>query len=110
MSGKGVQFEWDEVADLQHTETEERWFSIGCASNGARFRRDEDPTDIGPQINACRKPALSGGLTNNQPIEDSDIPAEIDFSKGVRGFHHIPAGATIWMPPPTKERVGILLR
>lgn len=23
------------VADLEHGETEERWFSIGCASNGA---------------------------------------------------------------------------
>jgi uncharacterized DUF497 family protein len=22
------------VADLEHSETEERWFSIGCASNG----------------------------------------------------------------------------
>jgi len=23
------------VADLEHTETEERWFSVGCAGNGA---------------------------------------------------------------------------
>jgi uncharacterized DUF497 family protein len=23
------------VADLDHSETEERWFSIGCAANGA---------------------------------------------------------------------------
>ncbi len=23
------------VADLEHSETEERWFSIGCAGNGA---------------------------------------------------------------------------
>jgi uncharacterized DUF497 family protein len=22
------------VADLQHSDTEERWFSVGCASNG----------------------------------------------------------------------------
>jgi uncharacterized DUF497 family protein len=63
VSGRQFQFEWDEdkaaanlrkhgvsfelassvfndprlltVADLEHSETEERWFSIGCASNGA---------------------------------------------------------------------------
>ena len=23
------------VADVEHSETEERWFSVGCASNGA---------------------------------------------------------------------------
>lgn len=62
MSGRQFQFEWDEVkaeanvrkhgitfelartifhdrrlltvADLEHSETEERWFSLGCASNG----------------------------------------------------------------------------
>jgi hypothetical protein len=26
------------------------------------------------------------------------LPAEIDFSKGVRGLHHIPPGATVLMP------------
>lgn len=63
MSDRQYQFEWDEikaaanvckhgvsfdlastlfsdprlltVADLEHSEVEERWFSIGCASNGA---------------------------------------------------------------------------
>ena len=63
MGGPQFQFEWDEakananvrkhgvafelartifndqrlltVADLEHSDTEERWFSIGCASNGA---------------------------------------------------------------------------
>ena len=62
MTGRPFQFEWDEakadanvrkhgvafelaatvfhdprlltVADLEHSETEERWFSVGCASNG----------------------------------------------------------------------------
>jgi len=62
VDGRRFQFEWDEVkaaanvrkhgvsfdlartvfhdsrllsiADLEHSETEERWFSIGCASNG----------------------------------------------------------------------------
>ena len=63
MSARPFQFEWDEVkadansrkhgvtfdlastvfldprlltvADLEHSDTEERWFSVGCASNGA---------------------------------------------------------------------------
>jgi len=26
------------------------------------------------------------------------MPAEIDFSKGVRGLHHVPAGARVLMP------------
>jgi uncharacterized DUF497 family protein len=62
LNGRGYEFEWDDlkantnlrkhgvsfdlartvfnderlvtVADLEHSNTEERWFSIGCASNG----------------------------------------------------------------------------
>jgi hypothetical protein len=37
---------------------------------------------------------------NNRPIndDDNDMPAEIDFSKGVRGLHHVPVGARVLMP------------
>jgi hypothetical protein len=35
---------------------------------------------------------------SNQPIEDNDTPTEIDFSKGVRGLHHIPPGDKVLMP------------
>jgi hypothetical protein len=35
---------------------------------------------------------------NNRPIDDNDMPAEIDFRKGVRGLHHIPRGAKVLMP------------
>ncbi len=31
-------------------------------------------------------------------IRREDIPDEIDFSKGVRGLHHIPASASVFMP------------
>lgn len=27
-----------------------------------------------------------------------EMPAEIDFSKGVRGMHHIPSGPTVLVP------------
>ncbi len=81
MNGRPFQFEWDEVkadanvrkhgvsfevactvfndprlltlADLEHSEIEERWFSIGCASNGAMLsvaylwtEADPEPTKI----------------------------------------------------------------
>ena len=34
----------------------------------------------------------------DRPIDDKDMPAEIDFSKGVRGLHHIPPRAKVLMP------------
>ena len=35
---------------------------------------------------------------SNRPIDDDAMTAEIDFSKGVRGLHHIPPGAKVLMP------------
>jgi hypothetical protein len=35
---------------------------------------------------------------SEEPIENDDMPEEIDFSRGVRGLHHIPAGAKVMMP------------
>ena len=34
----------------------------------------------------------------NRPLDENDMPAEIDFSKGVRGLHHIPPGVKVLMP------------
>ena len=42
---------------------------------------------------------------SNQPIEDNDMPAEIDFSKGVRGLHHIPPDAKVLMPASIERSV-----
>ncbi len=42
---------------------------------------------------------------SNQPIEDDDMPAEIDFGKGVRGLHHIPPDAKILMPASIERSV-----
>jgi hypothetical protein len=33
------------------------------------------------------------------------MPAEIDFSKGVRGLHHIPAGAKVFLPASIERSV-----
>ena len=33
------------------------------------------------------------------------MPAEIDFSKGVRGLHHIPAGAKVLVPVAIERSV-----
>lgn len=42
---------------------------------------------------------------SNRPVEDNDMPAEIDFSKGVRGRHHIPPGARVLMPVSIEKSV-----
>ena len=42
---------------------------------------------------------------NDQPIEDDGMPAEIDFTKGVRGLHHIPPGAKVLMPASIERSV-----
>jgi hypothetical protein len=42
---------------------------------------------------------------SNLPMEDNDMPAEIDFSKGVRSMHHIPPGATVLMPASIEKSV-----
>jgi hypothetical protein len=38
-------------------------------------------------------------------IEEDEMPAEIDFSKGVRGLHHIPAGAKVLVPVSIERSV-----
>jgi hypothetical protein len=35
---------------------------------------------------------------NNRPMDENDMRSEIDFSKGVRGLHHIPPGSKVLMP------------
>jgi hypothetical protein len=42
---------------------------------------------------------------NNQPLEGDGMPAEIDFSKGVRGFHHVPSEARVMMPASIERSV-----
>lgn len=41
---------------------------------------------------------------NNRTIED-DMPADIDFSKGIRGLHHIPADSKILVPASIEKTV-----
>jgi hypothetical protein len=42
---------------------------------------------------------------NDQPIEDDDLPAEVDFSKGVRGLHQIPPSAKVFLPASIERSV-----
>ncbi len=42
---------------------------------------------------------------NDERRDEMDMPAEIDFSKGVRGLHHIPAGAKVLMPASIERSV-----
>jgi hypothetical protein len=42
---------------------------------------------------------------NDQPVQDDDMPAEIDFSDGVRGLHHVPPAAKVLMPASIERSV-----
>jgi hypothetical protein len=39
------------------------------------------------------------------PVTNDEMPAEIDFSKSLRGLHHIPAGAKVFMPASIEKNV-----
>lgn len=40
----------------------------------------------------------------DNPMPD-DMPAEVDFSKGVRGLHHIPPKAKVFVPASIERGV-----
>jgi hypothetical protein len=42
---------------------------------------------------------------SDQSIEDDPMPTEIDFSKGVRGLHHIPPTAKVFVPASIERSV-----
>ena len=42
---------------------------------------------------------------NDRPIDDREMPTEIDFGEGVRGLHHIPAGAKVFLPVSIERSV-----
>lgn len=39
------------------------------------------------------------------PIDPDEMPAEIDFSKGIRGLHHIPDGTRVYLPVSIERSV-----
>jgi hypothetical protein len=42
---------------------------------------------------------------NDRSADDDEMPAEIDFSKGVRGLHHIPANNRVCLPASIERSV-----
>jgi hypothetical protein len=38
-------------------------------------------------------------------MQNDNIPAEIDFSKGIRGLHHIPTDAKVFVPASIERGV-----
>jgi hypothetical protein len=42
---------------------------------------------------------------NDLSVEDDEMPAEIDFSKGVRGLHHAPPGTKVFLPTSIERSV-----
>lgn len=41
----------------------------------------------------------------DRPVEEDEMPAEIDFSNGVRGLHHIPLAARVFLPASIERSV-----
>jgi hypothetical protein len=42
---------------------------------------------------------------NDPRMENEDMPTEIDFRKSVRGLHHIPPEAKVFMPTSIEKEV-----
>ncbi|HUY13946.1 MAG TPA: hypothetical protein VMX16_10020 [Terriglobia bacterium] len=42
---------------------------------------------------------------NDRASEDEAMTPEIDFSQGVRGLHHIPSGAKVFLPASIERSV-----
>ena len=42
---------------------------------------------------------------SDEPLEGDDMPREINFGKGVRGLHHIPASAKVFLPASIERSV-----
>ena len=42
---------------------------------------------------------------STEPKDNQEMPAEIDFSKGVRGLHHIPPDARVFLPASIERSV-----
>jgi hypothetical protein len=41
----------------------------------------------------------------NDRFSDDEMPAEIDFSKGIRGLYHMPPDARVFLPTSTERTV-----
>ena len=41
----------------------------------------------------------------DQTLNGDKMPEEIDFSKGVRGLHHVPGGARVFLPVSIERSV-----
>jgi hypothetical protein len=42
---------------------------------------------------------------SDSAFEGENMPSEIDFRKGVRGLHHIPPGAKVFLPVSIERSV-----
>ncbi len=42
---------------------------------------------------------------NERPIEEDEMPAEIDYAEVVRGLHHVPADPKVYLPTSIERSV-----
>jgi hypothetical protein len=41
----------------------------------------------------------------DRPTQDDGMPADIDFAQGVRGLHHVPPNAKVFVPASIEREV-----
>jgi hypothetical protein len=42
---------------------------------------------------------------NERDFDDDEMPGEVDFSNGIRGLHHIPSEARVFLPVSIEKGV-----
>lgn len=82
------------VPDLEHNGDQERWLSIGLANDGKMLTACDLWTEAEPPITKIRiispprdidrDSSVRGMRMSEQPVNNTGMPAEVDFSKGLR--------------------------
>jgi uncharacterized DUF497 family protein len=85
----------------------QRWQDAFCRISlvGIRATGHKSSAYFCPPSNPDRDSSVQGKPMSDQPIEDDSLPTEVDFSKGVRGLHHIPPNTRVFLPASIERSV-----
>lgn len=74
-----------------------------------RSTSNEHSADLGSPGYSNREQPVPRRPMSKEPVEPKEMPAEVDFTKGVRRRHQIPPGAKVLMPASIEKSVWTLL-
>src|SRR5271166_7196046 len=72
---------------------------------GNRSTPHENPDHLSPPGDCDRDSSLREEPMSDQPNGSNDMPDEIDFSQAVRGLHHVPSEAKVFLPASIERSV-----